>query len=64
MEIDSLRYIYGEDVTANGDGTFTLSLSPWCERPMCGFVSEEFALLAAEIVHEAMREYCSGMYED
>lgn len=51
--MEQLRQIYGDDVRKEPDGTFTLSLAPWTDMMVKGFVSEEDALRAAFAIDEA-----------
>ena len=52
-----LEAVYGGDVVAASDGTFSVSLEPWFDLPMPGFATRLHALRAAHAADEAMREY-------
>lgn len=59
-----LSKVYGDQVTEEDDGTFTVSLSPWYDVPIRGFPTRRLALKVCHAAHEAMQDYARNAMMD
>lgn len=61
----SAAAVYNDgEITLEHDGTYTVSLAPWYERPIKGIPSRSLALEFVHAAYEAMQSRLSDAFYD
>lgn len=48
---------FPENIVAEANGSYTVTFSPWCERPIVGVPTLGLAQLIFDCAHDAMESY-------